>query len=693
MRHLKDWLAVAFVVLVCAAAMSVASDAWAAAGGGPGNPIVIGEITFSLDAAGTVALPHDYIERGQEFYVHVSGIIDDDRIADPDEGFDEIDKVVWYRQTRAIGETTWPADWGTAVFTDNNPENYNTNSYRSTYHETEPGVIGVSHEVRYKVIAYDAAAETGSPTHDPAKSKTGPVKRICGVDYVIVAPNEAKVATEGQVTLTGKAYDLGGDEERHFNDAGEIIEGTADNDTLLEESFTWTRFAFCLGYVDPEEGATTAFNAGQMAGQCRVMATFDEDPEDPDNPTVSGSALVVIEGECSIDLVGINFDDVQDIPLNAALPLSRDGTGTVGRIKAKVLVAAAPSTEYRVVISRFGEGGILVAGHENSDFIILKTPEGSLVMATAGGSMIAVTTGEEGTAEMEIELYADEGCFPSAATGGDELCAYLCEVPPEGQDWLVASATTDDTLTVYKFNYALLPPSIFFLPEHSDNAMFGDFFVLAGVWSSGVPEYSTLEEHFRMRVETYPQGAFSGRVRSRAHLIFSTQYDWYLAKGGNEEGSPLSLSFDFKFIGVNYTFSGTHAIAAIAIDFASWMPGDDKWHEYGGEGNTFTKSTAEFPPVYPFPCLVQQDSLTVTQHRYDTEERAYSVGNDTETYTVKLGLSTGVKTTRVWSGTNGCSAQGSIACKDGEYDPANPGTIINTHVEDIDNVFEIIEFN
>ncbi|MBN1918434.1 MAG: hypothetical protein JW889_11020, partial [Verrucomicrobia bacterium] len=266
--HLSSIPQLAVALVVCAIVGFTASNAMATAQGGtPGVAIVIGEIKFSLDAAGTIPLPASHIDRGQDFYIHVYDVIDTDSIGDPDASHGAIGAIQVYRQVRAL-DGEWPATWE-LVLDATGPnglmENYSTNYYRlvAPYHEQT--LAGTSQDVRYKIVATDG--ETGT-AYDNPKEEITPEKKIRGVDRTVitsvalVGEAEIDLPLGDNVVLNAEAYDNGAD----------TLPNTSDDIKLDQVSFDWTANP-ALGTFAPASGTSTEFTGGQSPGFCTVMAT------------------------------------------------------------------------------------------------------------------------------------------------------------------------------------------------------------------------------------------------------------------------------------------------------------------------------------------------------------------------------------------------------------------------------------
>jgi hypothetical protein len=449
------------------------------AGGSTGNEIHLSPLTLSLDLYNQQPVEGDCIARGQPFWVRSDDIYDPDPPGDPPPEYDEIVSAVWQRRDRPTGGE-W-SDWHTEQ--QGAPEYKGNGHYRSVLAQC----LDADGDYEYKLTVDDE----GHPEPDAPAWDTRQVK-VRGVDYVIVVPNPASVSVGGSVGLTGKAYNMGGDGERHFDDSGNPIEATADNDVQLGATFHWSFDGLNLGELSPTTGPSTTFTAYTTAGQCHVTATYD-----PGGANITGAALVIVtspEGYW-IDLTGINYDDVQNVPINGWGPAGVDGTGNVGQMKAKVVITGQPDTEYDVCVTSQNFNKISIGGDVHYLF--------------------SLTTNSEGTAEQEFELHA-ESTTPSAWLEDITLEGEMCE---DGAS--EPCAATQEKITLYQFYF-----------DGSEGDTTDDYESDEHMWSGGDAdtvtswhEQSGLGDdsscgrlrHYRVAVWTEPIGAWYGTVKGKLH--------------------------------------------------------------------------------------------------------------------------------------------------------------------------------
>ncbi len=229
-----------------------------------GGPIEFDEeLTVKIEGDDQALEGDCAIARGQTFYVSVE-VWDPDAVQDPGIVMDEIVWVKWYRRKQNADET-WP-DWN-EVDEDSSPSYVGSGHYESTLEQTitEDGV----YQFRAK------AEDEGSPYNDPVGvSPTSSEVSIYGVEYVIALPNPEEVKAGNDVELTGKAYNKGPNGERYYDTHGSQISGQSDDDIELNASFEWA-VSPALGTLDPTDGVSTTFSAGQEGGTCSVTATHD----------------------------------------------------------------------------------------------------------------------------------------------------------------------------------------------------------------------------------------------------------------------------------------------------------------------------------------------------------------------------------------------------------------------------------
>ena len=292
------------------------------AGGGSG--IEFSAITLSYNPDGTDPVDGPIL-RGKEFHVRVM-VRDNDPVGDPPPNYDVITQVRLYCRKKTDG--AWPdwmrgqrnfdEPWHKAEFKVGEDLDLDGPDANGWYMAVIAQTINAAGLYQFAVEADDA----GNPTNDDTGKAGDKDATVLGVDYVIVVPNPAYVVVSGQVVLTGKAYSFGlkangdADDQPHFDNSGNPIEGTADNDVQMAGPFDWTRDPE-LGSLYPPQGDATTFTASAEPETVTVTGTHHE-------TGVAGNAAVhgvkITQGA---DLWWFNFEDA--IAYQEMIELTADG--------------------------------------------------------------------------------------------------------------------------------------------------------------------------------------------------------------------------------------------------------------------------------------------------------------------------------------------------------------------------------
>lgn len=325
-----------------------------------------------------------------------------------------------------------------------------------------------------------------------------------GLEYIFLEPGSGGTVEDNSIlidigsgshaSITGHGYNYtytGGNRDglRCYDDLGRVIhdqygQPLPQDDVAIAAAYDWSFFPTQLGHVDlPSNSTWTYLYHNDMTGTGVITATYTKQ-----TPNVTVCVPVkFVNGDYFIDLTGINYDEVQNVPINGKAPANRDGTGNVGQMKAKVIIEGAPSTSYAIEIT-----------DDSAKLDIVGAPT-------------SLTTNGEGKAEQEFEIHA-VGTEPSAST--EEITMTASMHPDMGYDLL---ASTEEKLCVYKFSF------------HADwgaapNDSMGDEFALwkgppADVimaWqitsAPGARTAAVIAHKYETSIRTQPGGAWSGEV-------------------------------------------------------------------------------------------------------------------------------------------------------------------------------------
>jgi hypothetical protein len=499
--------------------------------------------------------------------------------------------------------------------------------------------------------------DDADPSEDPQQTSMMKFKAVT-IDYVVVRPNSdpelLNIAQQSSGSFEGYAYSNGDDELPYYDGLGNPIPGRPNDDIQVQAVFEWSFEPAELGNVDAvQDTAWTHLWHHNLTGEGTITATYTKV-----TPHVSGSANVkIVNGQYFIDLTGINYDEVQNVPMNAKAPASCDGTGSVGEMKAKVVIEGEANTDYDISLSY------------DSDNLNIIDPD------------FSITTDGEGEGEAEIVLSAHGVLWQSSSL---EDITISVEMRPDGGGDVLASSK--EPVTVYLLRFAELENCTYNDPQSSGHATTSveGFWAEATATSAGLLEHASLEEDFTMRVEALPSGSLKGQAKARAQVSFSTSIHWYLVKGSWEDGPTVQLSVSWGIVTFELAPAGANNVAGLACDMAVKMPSHADWQQYGGGmGSAFEQSTAQHEVGFGEYYDEWEDTVPAQYNVPDGEERTYSVGSPTQTFTVKLLLTIAARTSLPWAGPanwcSGCGASGSIDSNQG------------TDVEDLDGVFEIVE--
>jgi len=466
------------------------------------------------------------------------------------------------------------------------------------------------------------------------------------------------ISTNAIIDGTGYNYTYTGDGrdgERCYDNLGRPIPGYPLDDIQLSAAYDWSFSGpMLLAALDPAQDCTwTKLYPYGLTGRGTLTATYTKQ-----EPNVSGSARVkFVNGDYFIDLTGINYDEVQNVPINGKAPASCDGTGSVGEMKAKVVIEGEANTTYDIVVSE--------------DCFDLSIPDPDF----------SITTDGQGQGEAEIHLCALSGAEPT------EYVEITAEMQPDGGGDPLAS--TEEHVMLYKFFFPGLGDCTWDDDQPSTNgfADVGDFKAGAKTVVGGMTEFGRLEEHFDMRVRCDPEGAFSGTVNARARITFRVNGCWKLTKGFYENDGTVGVSITAYFLTASVSASGPDDVALLAGDWAVKMPSHSDWQQYAsGLTSAFEKNTTEFTVMYPpMTWESREDSFLQDHPVNDGQQRTYSVGNSTQTHTVELKLDFDVRTTDPWipDTGQGCTAEGSLRGMTGD-------TSVSSILEEKDGVYEIV---
>jgi hypothetical protein len=232
------------------------------------------------------------------------------------------------------------------------------------------------------------------------------------------------------VRIDGTGYNYtytgdGGDGERCYDNVGKPIPGFPLDDIQLSAAYDWSFQPLTLAYPNPAEDCawTRLWHYG-LTGRGVVTATYTKQ-----DPHITGSAPVkFVKGSYFIDLTGINYDEVQNVPINGKAPASRDGTGDVGEMKARVVIEGEPNTTYRVDV-----------WDDSSKLSVVGAPS-------------SLTTNANGTAQDQFEIHA-VGTTPSTQLEDITMSAAMWPSGGSGDPL----AQTEEAVTVYEFYFLVTP--------------------------------------------------------------------------------------------------------------------------------------------------------------------------------------------------------------------------------------------
>jgi hypothetical protein len=433
------------------------------------------------------------------------------------------------------------------------------------------------------------------------------------------------------------------------------------NDIEIAAAYDWSFAPALFGHVDPATNRTwTHLWHHNMTGTGVIAATYTKQ-----SPSVTVSVPAkFVSGDCFIDLTGINYDEVQNVPINGKADAEHDGTGDVGEMKAKVIIEGAANTTYTIQITDDSQ---------------------KLDIASAPTSLI---TDGDGKAEKEFELHA-VGTDPSSTT--DEITMSASMQPYGGGDPL---ASTEERLCVYKFEFMPFGDPIFDDPDFTaaDNEVCDVSAFKVGTGSAGaaVQCHSCLEERFVMNVRAVPGTAFSGSVRARAKVYYEVDALCSVVKGWWEFGDTFGANVDFAIVKFNIPITGGAEVALASFDKAIKFA-DNDWVEWGD----WTIDTRNVMVPYGSRCKFQSFPNADYGHTVSDEipgsndDRLYQLPGDG--YTIALMVCEAAKTTEAWSGGwYGCSILNDHTDDQGwtwnsHYDMDMQATTIEEH----DGVFEI----
>jgi hypothetical protein len=590
-----------------------------AAGGGGNPPIWISGLTVKLEEGGE-AFQGEYIARDQTFYV-IATTYDNDPKDDPQYRKDVISSAVWERrkETPPSGWTEWAEQSGSTL-TDTGDRMYET---ILTQCITEEG----KYEFRVKV--------DDLPQYEPDPEKTSGTKQveILSVDYVTITCDAA--AENGKVYVgVGKSVVLQGHAYNNGDNAT-----SPDDDIEVGATFEWTVDP-ALGTFSLNNGASTTFTAGQTPGACTVKATHPG----------SGKYVEITVCVVKIDLTGVNFDEVQNVPINGKLPVAKDGFNDVGRVKVKILIDGAYDTSVEVVLS-----------------------DTSSKLEFAEFQTVWIGTDPNGHAEEMAEIYA-VGTTPSGSLEDITLRAELSiKYEPE----LGMIADTEEKVTVYKFFFKSPPEVVDTTPAKSDDggAGYQGYQCWTGSGASGSPCFSSMEIKTVMQILCQPAGAFEGSVKAKAKVHHPEEMCGTIWRGCVEEDGAVSLGISIGIVSASWSSGGSHDRAGFGMDQSiEFLTHGVSPQDHGDW--THNSEQVPLPLIYDYnsKTWVHTDGMTRTD-----ELRVYEVGGDG--YDVWLGICIAAKTSRPPGGYGvGCSV-------DSESNISTD--VLDVEITEEDDVYEI----
>ena len=603
------------------------------------------------------------IARGQPFTLTSSDIFDEDAKADPTYHPDDITTTTWKNRYKATPQEEWPSTWSDPLIP--------SITSGGGYHWTSSLLWSVHTDgyYQFKVIVNDVPREDLNDDFDPGEATIA--FEVRGVDYIVVMPDVVEIETGNIRWFYAYCYNYGSDATRHWADNGDAIPETADDDRPVRPIIAWDVGPFELDYELStywSDGRTLLRSVEEngQTGWGEVLAYCHGSWQQQGDEVWDSGYFHLVAGNYSIDIQDTDGDKyLRNLPING----KDDVTDEVGEIRAKLEIEGPADGDYHVTLS------------ESSSKI-------SLDPTTLEG-----TFDSEGKAERTFDVISTSST-PSAALEDIEITAEIRETS-QGD----VEAQTDELITAFRFLFAPLGDYTYHDPESSGHGSTDDddFEAWAVTDTGNLREYASLEEHFTMKVVDYRSGAFDGEVSARGKIEFRPKIQWHVLKGNDENDGTEQITIEFYIVSFSLSSTGPDDVAGIAYDLAVKMPSHTSWQQYGGGGNAFDVSTREYTVDWPEYYDEWEGAVLPVQNVADGTARTYSVGDETETHTIKLLLEVATKTSDPWDGpepgdvTSGCDADGSIEGRKGVAESPFPWLIGDTHLEDLDGVLEITE--